>query len=318
MLGLRFVPGVDRHLSAYMAFATVSGFAATIAMQVLWRGKRGTLELSEERLVCGTHTLGRSRLRSELQIWKDPYLHTTLGAALVLYDAEHRLCIGGKHHLLHSIEGRASVEHVDASLSDADFSELLGVLGVSEARGQSGEQALAIELVPSTASLRGVLQVSAPWFAAMLLASLLGVIASVFHFERSATALFLVEGACVVVVLAGAVLTFRRGSRPLPARYRLLLEPQRVLLEDRRAKAGSVDRSGPPLRATRHFYRSTGRFASFEIPTLCLTWPNGKKTIIGVWQTNIRWAGKVPRMWRLQYVIGPEEWRRVTAALGLH
>jgi hypothetical protein len=163
-----------------------------------------------------------------------------------------------------------------------------------------------------------MLQVSAPWFAAMLIVVLLGAIGSALHFERNLTVLFLVEGVCVPVTIAGAVLTVRRGSRPLPARYRLLLEPPRLLLEDRRAKPGRADRSGPPLRATRHFYRSTGRFGSVEIPTLCLTWPNGKKTIIGVWNTNIRWAGKVPRLWRLQYVIGPEEWRRVTNALGLH
>jgi len=318
LVGLRFVPGVSSHLGWFMTFALVSGFAASIAMDLLGRGKFGTLELTPDRLACGTHTLDRADLRCELQIWKDPYLHTTLGAALVLRDAARRLCLGGRDHLLHSSEGRLSVERVDASLSDEDFSDLLHALSVSEARAPERERTLAIELVPSTVSLPGVLQVSGPWFSAMALVVLLGLLASAFHFERSPVAIALVEGLGLVIVIAGVVFTFRRGSRPRPARYRLLLDQQQVLLEDKRAKFGSADRCGPPLRATRNFYRSSGRFSSVEVPTMRLTWPNGKETIIGVWKTNIRWAGKVPRIWRLHYIIGPEEWRRLTAALRLH
>jgi hypothetical protein len=209
------------------------------------------------------------------------------------------------------------VERVDATLSDGDFSDLLHALSVSEARPPDA-RTLAIDLIPSMTSLRGVLERSAPWFSAIALAALLGALASAFHFERSQTAIVLVEGLAFSIVLGGLMLTLRRDRRPPPARYRLLLEQQHVLLEDRRARAGSADRCGPPLGATRHYYRSSGRYARVEIPTLCLRWPNGKTTVIGVWRTNLHWAERVPRLWRLHYLIGPEEWRRLTAALRLH
>jgi len=316
LIGIRFIPGVDRHLNLFMTFAVLSSIAATIGMGALGRGKVSVLRVLPDRVVVGPHVLPRAGLDAQFAVWKEPYAHTTSGSALCLRVGRQSVRVGGRDSLASSAAEHRVVDRVDASLKSDDFLAFMRALSLSEAAITSAKRGqIAVDLVPSTLTVRGQLRVMSSWIATVAVLGCIGVIAGAFHFERSPRAVFAVEALMVVVVLGGVVLTFRRQSKPPRTRFRLLIEPRQVVLEDTRSRAGRPTTFGPPLRAERHFYRSTGRYGSADYATVRIHWSSGRSDVIGVMNSNWRWPAPAPRLRKLHYLIGDEEWRRLIAAL---
>ncbi len=319
LIGLRLLPGMDRHNGVFMIVATLSGVLASAAMWTLSLGTTGTLALDSDRIRLGEHALERSTLSYELLIWKEGYLWTTLGSAIRLRDAEHTLCIGGRNHLATTRERRSTISRVEASLSTDDFVAFTRALGLSadQVRPASAADNIAIDLIPSTISARGLWRATSPWLATMATAAAVGFVGAALGLERRPTGLVVIQVLTVVIVVGGLIITVRRGSQPPVARYRLLVEHGVVTLDDAKRR-GRANSSAPPLTATRHVYRPSSRGGPrVEVPTVRLVWPSGKTHVIGVWDASYRWPAGATRLRKLEYVVGPEEWRRLIDALRL-
>ncbi len=318
LIGLRLLPGMDQHNGVFMVVASLSALLASAAMWASGRGKSATLTLDATRIVLGERAVERATLRCELLIWKEQYLWTTLGSAIQLRDAQHTLCVGGRNHLAKTRERRAAVSSIDASLSADDFVAFAGALGLraDEVQAASAADRIAIDLVPSTVSARGLWRAMSPWLATMATAAAVGMVGAALDLERNPTGLVVIQVLTVVIVLGGVISTVRRARQPPVPRYRLVIEGKHVSLEDNRG-AGRGNSFLPPLSATRHIYRYSSRTGRYEMPTLRLVWPSGQTQVIGLWDTSYHWPVGTKRLRKLEYVVGPEEWRRLVAALGL-
>lgn len=319
LIGVRLLPGMAQHNGIFMAIAIASGVLASAAMWALGQGTSGRLALDGDRIVLGERVLQRASLSHELLIWKEGYLWTTLGSAIRLRDAERELCIGGLNQLATIRERRSAVSRVDASLSAEDFVTFTRALGLSAERvRQAGsEDRIAIDLIPSTVSARGLWRAMSPWLATMATAAAVGFVGAGLGLERSPTGLIVVQVLTVVVVVGGLIITVRGSLQPPVARYRLLVERGVVTLDDAKRR-GRANSSVPPLSATRHIYRSSTRGGkSYEMPTVRLVWPSGQAQVIGLWDTSYRSPESATRLRKLEYIVGPEEWRRLLAALHL-
>jgi hypothetical protein len=318
LFGLRLLPGMDRHSGIFMTVALLSAVVASAAMWKTGLGKSGTLELDSKRIVLGDRAIDRATLRCELVIWKERYLWTTLGSAIRLRDAQHTLCIGGRNHLAKTRELRSAIANVDASVTADDFTAFARALGFrgDEVQAANAADRIAVDLIPSTASARGLLRAMSPWLATIAAAAAVGIAGAALHIEQNPAGLVVVQVLTVVIVVGGVINMIRRSRQPAAARYRLVIEGKHVSLEDNR-RAGRANSSAPPLSATRHIYRYSTRFGRYEMPTLRLVWPGGLAQVIGLWDTSYRWPPGTKRLRKLEYVVGPEEWRRLVAALGL-
>ncbi len=325
LIGLRLLPGMERHNGLFMVVLSLSAVLASGAMWASGRGKSATLVCDSTRVVLGERAIERANLRCELLIWREGYLWTTLGSAIRLRDAQHALCVGGRNHLAKTGERRSAVSGVDASLSAGDFVAFASALGVrpDEVQAASAADRIAIDLVPSTVSARGLWRAMSPWLATMATAAAVGFVGAALDLERNPTGLVVIQVLTVVVVLGGVISTMRRARQPPVPRYRLIIEGKHVSLEDNR-RAGRANSSAPPLSATRHVYRYSSRagrapsvLGRYEMPTLRLVWPSGQTHVIGLWDTSYRWPAGATRLRKLEYIVGAEEWRRLLTALGL-
>jgi hypothetical protein len=316
LLASRLLPGMERHTGVFMVVATLCALLTSAGTWASGRGKSGTLTVDATRIVLGDRAIERANLRCELLIWKEQYLWTSVGSAIQLRDAQHTLCIGGRNHLTKTRERRAAVNRVDASLNAEDFVAFASALGVrnDEVQPASSADRIAIDLIPSSVSARGLWRAMSPWLATLATAVTVGVVAAALGLERSRTGLVVVQVLAVVIVVGGVINTIRRARQPPIPRYRLVIEGKHVSLEDTRA-AGRANPTAPS--ATRHIYHYSTRFGRYQMPTLRLVWPGGRTQVIGLWDTSYHWPEGATRLRKLQYVVGPEEWRRLVAALGL-
>jgi hypothetical protein len=315
LIGLRFIPGMDRHDTIFMIVGLISAALTMFAMMVLGSNVDGRLELYPDRIVLGARSIERQGLRGEVARWTQANLWTTLGAAVHLRTARGSLSIGGRDCLL-APRDRASTQKVAASLSGEDFLEFVRSLElipdplVDAQRGG----ALTIDLQISTATVGGVWRTMAPWFATMAIASAVGLLAGFTPALRTGAGLVVIQVVTVVVVIGGLAYTIRKSMRPPAPRYQLLVDPARVTLRD--LKGGAIDPGLPKPRSTRLVYRMTTRGGSFEFPALRLEWPS-KSMVVGVWDSSLGWPSGTERTRKLQYLVGPEEWRQLVRALGL-
>jgi hypothetical protein len=313
------LPGMERHHGVFIAVAIVSAVAATIALVALGAEKQDKLELFHDRIALGKRAFSRTGLVGEVVPWKQPHLWTTIGSAVRLRNGEASLCIGGRDHLLPPGNVHDPVQRVDASLSAEDFVAFVEALGIAstEARSVGSDERLVIQLVASPTSSRGVWRLAVPWFATMALAGLIGISSAAFPVMSSGAGQVVIMVLTVVIVLGGLVWTFVRALSPPPADHWLVLVGNQLTLESGRPERPPASAEGPPIRATRCYYRYATRGSAHEIPTLRLDWPSGKSTTIGVWDTGHVWSERVERSRKLHHLVGAEEWRRVIRAVGL-
>ncbi len=317
LVAMWFIPGLDRHKTIFMTVAAISAVLTTVIMISLGTNLAGRLEVLPDRIVLGTRTLQRYGLHGEIIPWKQAHMWTTLGSAIELRAQDASLRIGGRDHLL-ATKSERSTTQVDASLSSDDFVRFVRALAlVPDPLASAADGAgLTIDLLPSSTSVRGMWRMMAPWVATMGIAGAVGMVASQLDGFEKGAALVVLQVLTVVIVLGGLAFTMRRNMHPPPARYRLRVEPNRVALRDLRGAGDLVDATIARPTATRLTYRYSGRGGTFEFPTLRLTWPS-KSMVVGVWDTSAPWPAGTARTRRLDYLVGPAEWRRLVRELGI-
>jgi len=317
LVGFHFLPGMSDHNTIFMIIATISAVAMTGVMMGLGANRSGALQLFPDRIVLGTRALDRRGLRADLAVWKQANLWTTLGSAIHLQTPSGSLWIGGRDRLLVLRGDRPSTQKVDASLSSDDFMEFVRSLELftDPLAGTEVADALVIDLLPSTASRHGLWHAMSPWIATMALAAAIGILAGSIQQLQAGVGLVIVQAATVIVVVGGIVVTMRRNMRPPKSRWQLRVDPMRVALFDLR-RGSFVDGAVPHPPATRLIYRYSTRGGTFEFPALRLVWPS-KVLVLAVWDTTIHWSTPTERCRKLDYLVGPEEWRRLVDALRL-
>ena len=275
----------------------------------------GRLELATDRIVVGTRALARDDLRCELVSWIDWATWTKAGSAVLLRSAEGALAIGGRDHLARG-EPPSSTVRVDASLSAPAFVEFASALGFDPSRyaDANDADALVIDLVLSTTSLRGRLSRMRWWIATIAAAGAMGFVADIVglletDFGRVAVWLMILG-----VVLFGLFWTFRNDRRPRRPRYRLLVQPTSVMLCDARIGGAPIETLQP--NALPRTYKSSGRGGTVEMPVVRLEWPS-RTLVVGGCSYSFRWPLHTRRAWRVQYLVGAEEWSELVRALHL-
>ena len=317
LVALRFIPGVEGHDTIFMIVAAVSAVMATVVMMALGKNVEGRLELYPDRIVLGARTIERQGLRAELAQWKQANLWTTLGSAIHLQTARESFFIGGRDCLL-ARGTLPSTQKVAASLSTDDFVQFVRALDlpVDLLAGTDTAGPLAVDLQTSGTSLRGMWGMMSPWVGTIVLAGAVGVLAGTTPILQTGAGLVAIQIITVVIVIGGLVFTVRKNLRPPAVRYRLFVEPTRVALRDLRAQGGPIDPFIPKPQAAPMTYRMTSRGGTFEFPALRLEWPS-KSMTVGVWDATLSWPAGTKRTRKLDYLIGPEEWRHLVRTLGL-
>jgi hypothetical protein len=317
IVGIQFIPIVAAHNGIFMVFAIISAVAMTGVMAALGANTAGSLEVFADRIVLGARVLERHGLRGEIVSWKQAGLWTTLGSAICLEGPGGSLRVGGRDRLLVIRSSKPATQKVDASLTSHDFMDFVRALALvpDPLAGTEATDAVTVDLVPSASSTGGLRRAIGPWMATLAIAGIIGALASSFESLRTGVGLVVVQGATIVVVVGGLALTFRRSMRPPAPRYRLRIEPMRVALNEVKT-ASPIDAAVPKPTAAPFVFHYSTRGGSFDFPAVRLTWPS-KTMVVGVWDTSLTWPPGTPRVRKLEYIVGPEEWRRLVHELGI-
>jgi hypothetical protein len=315
LMGLHFIPGMERHDTIFMMVGVISAVLAMLVMIALGSNVDGRVELHPDRIAVGKRSIERHGLRGEVVQWTQANLWTTLGSAIHLQNARASLFIGGRDCLL-ATRGRPSTQKVAASLTASDFLEFVRSLGLipDPLAGTARDDTLVIDLQTSTATVGGIWRTMGPWFLTMALAAAVGLLSAFTPALRTGAGLVVIQAATVIIVVGGLAYTIMKSLRPPRPRYQLVVGPTRVALRD--LAAGSIDTSTPRPKAVPRIYRMSTRGGTFEFPAMRLDWPS-KSIVVGVWDAALVWPAGTERTRKLQYLMGPEEWRQLVRALDL-
>ena len=276
---------------------------------VLDEGRRGVFPLSSARL----------------GVWQLPMYGVAAGTALHLSDGAQPFCLGGRDHRPHPALrlDAPPVEKVDAYVTPAELDAILASLpslgGHPSPAGFAPPPVPAVVrcmLTPNRGSMKGGLSTALPWFLAMGVASVLGVVAGALDAPSSPgviAALMVVIGLVLVAGLVGTVV--RSMRRPTPALV-VQLEAEGLRLLD--AKTGAsvtaaryVHVQGLPAQ---HTY--SGR-SSYTMPMLVLLVPGTKPLTLGIPDFRYSWLGDVRKEGAAEYVVGGADWLTLVERFGV-
>ena len=275
---------------------------------VLDEGRRGVFPASSARL----------------GVWQLPMYGVAAGTALHLHDGPQRFCLGGRDHRPHpSLRLDATpVENVDAYVAAAELDAILASL---PSHGPHAPHALAASpvpavvrcmLTPNRGSMKGGLSTALPWFVAMGVASVLGVVAGALDAPSSPVAMTVLMVVIALVLGASLVGTVVRSMRrPTPALV-VQLEAEGLRVLD--AKTGAsvtaaryVHVQGLPAQ---HTY--SGR-TSYTMPMLVLLVPGAKVITLGIPDFRYSWLGDVRKEGAAEYVVGGADWLTLVERFGV-